>query len=130
MIETARKTGPFWMAGVLLMASGCGLGAAPQPAESAKAQAALQAALESWKAGETPERMETLTPPIHIKDADWGGGLRLVAFNADARGRLVGYDMNYAVDLELRSPKGATVKKKAIYTVTTHPELFISRQEG
>jgi hypothetical protein len=82
------------------------------------------------EAGETPEHLATLTPPIHIKDGDWGGGFRLVAFNADANGRLVGYDMNYSVDLELKSPKGTTVKKQAVYTVTTHPELFISRQEG
>src|SRR5262249_17448545 len=130
MIEIARKTGPFWIAAILLLASGCGSGAASQPAESTKAQAALQAALESWKAGEPPEHRATLTPPIPIKDGDWGGGFRLVDFNADAQGRLVGYDMNYSVDLELKSPKGTTVKKKAVYTVTTHPELFISRQEG
>ena len=61
---------------------------------------------------------------------DWKGGFRLVGYKADADGKLVGYDMNYPVVLELKSPKGKSVKKNAVYTVTTSPELLISRQEG
>ena len=38
--------------------------------------------------------------------------------------------MNYPVVLELKSPKGDSVKKTAVYTVTTSPELLVSRQEG
>ena len=38
--------------------------------------------------------------------------------------------MNYPVVLELKSPKGKSVKKNAVYTVTTRPELLVSRQEG
>jgi hypothetical protein len=38
--------------------------------------------------------------------------------------------MNYPVLLELKNPKGSTVKKKAVYTITTSPEVLILRQEG
>jgi hypothetical protein len=130
MAGILRTAGTLWIAGVLLGASGCGSHATPQPADSAQAQAALRAALESWKAGETPENLEKQSPPIHVKDVDWVGGFRLVDFKADAEGKLVGYEMNYTVVLELKSPKGASVKKKAVYTVTTRPDVFISRQEG
>ena len=130
MINIARTAGAVWIAAVLLTASGCGAGATPQPSDSAKAKAALRDALESWKAGKTPEDLKTQSPPIHVKAVDWAGGFRLVNFKADAEGKVAGYDVNYPVILELESPKGVAVKKNAVYTVTTAPELLISRQEG
>jgi hypothetical protein len=130
MIAIMRTTATLWLAVVLLTASGCGSGRTPETADSEKARAALRAALESWKAGEKPEDLKKQSPPIHVKDADWDRGFRLVNFKADAEGRLAGYDMNYPVVLQLKSPKGAAVKKNAVYTVTTQPELVIARQEG
>ena len=78
--------------------------------------------LDAWKAGETPEDLAKRSPPIHVKDVDWSGGFRLVSYKAGDEGKLVGYDMNYPVVLELKSPKGKSVKKTAVYTVTTQPE--------
>lgn len=130
MIGIARTTAAVWLAGLLLTATGCGSGGSPRAADPEKARAALLAALESWKAGEAPEELTKRTPPIRVKDVDWGGGFRLVGFKADAEGKLAGYDMNYPVVLELKSPRGVAVKKSAVYTVTTLPELVISRQEG
>ena len=130
MIRIVRTAGTVWVAAMLLTASGCGAGATPQLSDSAKAKAALQNALESWKAGKTPKDLKKQSPPIHVKDVDWDGGFLLVNFKADAEGKLAGYDVNYPVVLELKSPKGVSVKKTAVYTVTTTPELLISRQEG
>ncbi|HZW35099.1 MAG TPA: hypothetical protein VFF52_30535, partial [Isosphaeraceae bacterium] len=78
----------------------------------------------------TPEDLSKRTPPIHVKDLDWTSGLRLVSYQAGETGKLVGYDMNYLVVLELKSPKGNSIKKNAVYTVTTHPEFLVARQEG
>ncbi len=114
----------------LLLSSGCGPGGHPPPADAAQARAALLAALDCWKAGERPEALARQSPAIHVKDMDWDGGFRLVAYRADADGRLVGYDMNYPVVLELKSPKGTAVKKNAVYTVATRAEVYITRQEG
>jgi hypothetical protein len=91
---------------------------------------ALQSVLDAWKAGERPEDLEKLTPPIHVKDADWKGGFFLVSYKADQEGRLVGYDMNYPVVLELKDPRGKPVKKTAVYSITTRPSLLVARQEG
>ncbi len=126
-----RRALALWAGAILLlMSSGCGADGHPQPADSAQARVALRAALDSWKAGQKPEDLARQSPAIHVKDVDWDGGFRLVAYRADADGRLVGYDMNYPVVLELKSPKGAAVTKNAVYTVTTRTEVFISRQEG
>jgi hypothetical protein len=130
MTVIVRAIGTGWTAGVLLLAAGCGTGSSPQAADSSQARTALQTALDAWKAGEKPEDLEKRSPPLHIKDVDWNGGFQLVGYEANTDGKLVGYDMNYPVNLELKSPKGDTVKKKAVYTVTTKPELIVSRQEG
>jgi hypothetical protein len=130
MTRIVRATGTVWIAIVVLSASGCGIGGSPQAADSAQARTALRTALDAWKAGEKPEELAKRTPPLHIKDGDWKDGFQLIGYEANTDGKLVGYDMNYPVNLELKSPKGATVKKKAVYTVTTKPELIVSRQEG
>jgi hypothetical protein len=109
---------------------GCGSGGNAHTADPDQARTALRTALDAWKAGEKQESLENLTPPIHVKDVDWKDGFVLVGYNADRDGRLAGYDMSYHVVLELKSPKGKSLKKDAIYTVTTRPELLISRSEG
>jgi hypothetical protein len=128
-----RALRPWWVAGAWLLwfvSSGCGAGDTAQPADPGQAQEALRAVLEAWKAGETPEDLSKRTPPIHVKDVDWTSGLHLVSYQAGETGQLVGYDLNYLVVLELKSPKGTSIKKNAVYTVTTRPELFVARQEG
>jgi hypothetical protein len=112
------------------MSGGCGAAQSAHTSDPAQAQQALHAVLDAWKAGEQPADLEKRTPPIHVKDLDWLDGFRLVSYKAGEEGRLVGYDMNYPVVLELKSPKGTSVKKNAVYTITTRPELLISRQEG
>jgi hypothetical protein len=125
-----RALRPCWVAGALLISSGCGTGGTAHPADATQARETLHAVLDAWKAGEKPEDLSKRTPPIHAKDVDWSGGFRLVSYTAGDAGKLVGYDMNYPVVLELKSPKGTSVKKNAVYTVTTRPELLVARQEG
>ena len=86
--------------------------------------------LDAWKSGEKQEQLEKLTPPIRVKDKDWTDGFLLVGYRAGEDGKLVGYDMNCPVVLELKSPKGKPVKKTVVYTITTRPETLVSRQEG
>jgi hypothetical protein len=127
IVHAAR---PWWLAASLVVLSGCGAGDSAQQADPAQSQDALHAVLDAWKSGEKPADLEKRTPPIHVKDLDWQGGFRLVGYKADAAGKPAGYDMTYPVVLELESPKGKSVKKNAVYTITTRPELLVSRQEG
>jgi hypothetical protein len=125
-----RALRPLWLAGLLMALSGCGSEGSAHQADPTRAQNTLHAALDAWKSGGKPEELEKRTPPIHVKDLDWAGGFKLVGYQSGAEGKLVGYDMNYSVVLELESPDGKSVKKNAVYTVTTEPGLVVSRQEG
>jgi hypothetical protein len=117
------------LAVVLLMFT-CGCGAGVQTADPGQAQATLRVVLDAWKAGETPADLEKRAPSIHVNDLDWNAGFRLVGYQAGDEGKLVGFDMNYPVVLELKGPKGRALKKHAVYTVTTRPQLLVLRQEG
>ncbi len=113
----------LWMA-----CGGCGGTAAPSdPSEGRKA---LQAALDAWKGGESPDALTLRTPAIHVSDGDWMSGLRLQRYTADGEGKLVGSDVNYDVVLELKNARGRVKKKNAVYTVTTHPLLMVHRQDS
>ena len=130
MIWTGRAFRSGWILGALLISAGCGMGGSAHPADPDQAREALIAVLDAWKAGEKPEDLGNRTPPIHVKDTDWKGGFVLVSYNAQTEGKLAGYDMNCPVSLELKSPKGKSAKKTVIYTITTRPELLVTRQEG
>lgn len=129
-LRIARR--PWWLAGALMLSlgfgSGCGQSA--QPADASQARQALRTVLDAWKAGGLPGDLGSRTPSIYVKDLDWNDGYRLVSYKPSDEGKLAGYDMNYAVILELKSPKGKSVKKAAVYTITTRPECLVMRQEG
>ena len=123
---------PWWLAGVwvVLLSMGSGCGQNGPSADPGQAEEALHAALDAWKAGGTPDDLGKRSPAIHVNDLDWRDGFRLVSYKPSTEGRQAGYDMNYAVTLELKSPKGKKVKKTAVYTITTRPECLVMRQEG
>ena len=110
--------------------TGCGFDPSPQLADPDQARTTLHAVLDAWKAGARPESLRSQSPSIQVLDLDWNDGQQLLSYQADQEGRLVGFDMNYPVVLELKKRKGGTVKKSAVYTITTHPEILVLRQEG
>jgi hypothetical protein len=131
MSATIRLLRPQFFAAVALMfTTGCGVSISTPTADPGEAQKTLHAALDAWKAGEKPEDLKKRATPIHIQDVDWGNGLRLVSYKADGDGKLMGFDMNYSVLLELTTPRGKAVKKNAVYTISTHPELLVLRHDG
>jgi len=121
---------PWWLAVPLMLCLGCGSGQSARPTDPGQALQTLRVVLDAWKAGETPQRLESRTPAIHVADPDWSAGFSLVGYQADSAGRLVGYDMNYPVVLELKDAKGRSLKKEAVYVITTAPMFLVLRQEG
>ncbi|MFO0890058.1 MAG: hypothetical protein U0790_13075 [Isosphaeraceae bacterium] len=114
----------------VVLLSGCGMGQTPHPADPEQARTTLNTVLDAWKSGATPESLEAQSPPIRVLDLDWKDGHTLVSYRPGGEARLVGFDLNYPVVLELKRRKGGTVKKTAVYTITTHPEILVLRQEG
>jgi hypothetical protein len=129
MTRTHRPRRPWSLACALLLSFGCGASQTGAPADPSRAQEALRAALDAWKGGETLDALAQRTPPIRVSDLDWSGGLRLEGYQAEEAGQLLGYDLNYPVVLNLKDRKGKALKKKAVYVVTTQPELLVLRQE-
>lgn len=114
--------------GVLALASGCG--GTPAAADADQARRTLIAALDAWKSGETPDALAARSPAIHVSDTDWSLGATLTGYEAADSGRLAGYDLSFAVVLELKGPKAkAPTKSRAVYVVSTHPKALVLCQE-
>jgi hypothetical protein len=130
MNSPLRVMGAGLLLGAIAVSSGCGAGQTPRAADPDQAHQALRTVLDAWKSGEMPADLGKRTPPIRVLDLDWQAGHALLGYQAGAEGKRVGHDMNYPVQLELRNSRGRTIKKTAVYTVTTHPEVLVLRQEG
>ena len=116
------------MISTLIVGSG-GCNPTARPSDPGEGRKALQATLEAWKGGEKPETLASRAPSIYASDGDWKSGLVLRSYRADIEGRLVGSDLSYTVALELKNSRGKVLKKNATYTVTTHPQLLVLRQD-
>lgn len=127
-LRLSRPAGVLTLILTSILGSG-GCTPTPRESDSVEGRQALRATLEAWKGGEKPEALESRTPPIHVSDGDWKSGLLLKSYRAEGEGRLVGSDLSYSVELELKNSRGKVVKKNAVYAVTTHPQLLILRQD-
>jgi hypothetical protein len=114
----------------LAFAPGCGGTPPSKEANPAVAREALATTLKAWKDGEKPDALAARTPPIRVADEDWLAGLRLEDFQVDPADRMIGTSLNCPVSLTLKNTTGKTLKKKAVYSVSTDPALTVIRQEG
>jgi hypothetical protein len=108
-----------------LVLAGCSPSA--RPSDPDEGRKALQSMLDAWKGGAKLDSFASQNPSIHASDGDWRSGLVLQNYRADGEGKLMGSDLNYAVELELKNTKGRVTKKNAVYAVTTHPVLLVLR---
>jgi hypothetical protein len=119
-----------WQASTTMLLLFCwGCGPSAQRSDPVAGQAALQLALDAWKDGKGVDTLAQRTPPIHVADGDWKSGLALQSYSAETGGKPVGTDVNYNVILELKTAAGKVVKKNAVYTVATQPQLMVLRQD-
>jgi hypothetical protein len=117
----------LWAAAVGCVAViGCG-GRRNAPAEAAVARQSLATALESWKAGDPPEKIREGSPSITMVDLAWVAGQKLESFE------IVGPEVETAVNLicpvklVLKDKDGKQVTKQVKYVVATSPVISISR---
>jgi hypothetical protein len=113
----------------LTLELGGGCSPSARPSDPEEGRKALQAMLDAWRGGAKPDAFALQNPSIHASDGDWRSGLVLRNYRAEAEGKLVGSDLNYAVELELKNAKGRVTKKNAVYAVTTHPQLLVLRTD-
>ena len=111
---------------ILALCGGCGPSA--RPSDPDEGRQALRSVLDAWKKGAKPDAFAAENPAIHASDGDWRSGLVLQDYRADD-GRLVGSDLNYSVELQLKNRRGRVTTKTAVYAVTTHPLLLVLRTD-
>ena len=114
---------------VLALVLGGGCSPSARPSDPDEGRKALESMLVAWKGGAKPDAFALENPSIHASDGDWRSGLVLQNYRAVDEGRLVGSDLNYAVELVLKNRKGQVTKKNAVYAVTTHPQLLVLRTD-
>jgi len=100
----------------------------PPTAEPDRARAALRAALEAWKEGESSESLMAATPPIHVSDSEWHQGNKLLDYELGEE-RSAGFGWRCDVQLTVQANVGRPRKHLAVYRVDTDPALVVVHEE-
>ncbi len=127
--STLRVFGPIATLVLGLPLVGCGGGALPAASEPDQAKQVLTAALDAWKRGEPVASLASAKPPVRVLDREWGDGFVLNRYDLKGEPQRMGLNIQQAVALDLKSPKGKTIKKTVFYTVTTGPQPVVARQD-
>lgn len=111
---------------LLLAAAGCGR-SLPAAADPGRARAALETALDAWKAGQNAQAMRDRSPAIYFYDplAEDGAQLvdyRIVSEQANGQGWVC------EVLLTVKDRQGQSVERRGGYNIDTDPALVIVRQ--
>jgi hypothetical protein len=122
---------PYFPAAALLAAlAGCSDSRPlPMAATPEAARPALQAALDGWKAGRTPDELRSQSPPVYFNDADFGRGRKLADYRIEGDGTPVGTGLRFVVTLTLQS-NGKSTPRKLAYRVATQPTVSIYREDN
>jgi hypothetical protein len=110
-----------------LLMAGCGTGTSNQAVD--KAQAAVEAVLDSWSRGEPPHKFTDPDQPIVVNDPDWKAGYRLLSFlSVESKQSPESLPhVRCRVALALKDHKGKQVDKEVVYEVQLGEKTIISR---
>ena len=112
---------------VLLVATGCGEGAAPVAADEDQARKLLDQTLSAWRNGETVAALRKASPSVTVSDFKWEGGTPLKQFEVASDGKPSGAERAFTVKLWLTDPKGKEIREQVVYKVGTNPVLTVFR---
>jgi hypothetical protein len=123
-----RTTLPAIMAALLFAQAGCNRGGQTAAAvEPQKALATLQAVLEDWKQGGSPQSWRDRSPEVVVQDWDWQAGAHLKEFNILGPGDARDANLFCQVRLTLERPGQSAVQQTVTYVVGTDPVLTVFR---
>ena len=98
--------------------------ALPPPTDAKDARAALETALDSWKRGDSPQKLNERTPPIQFADLNWEKGERLLKYDVAVE-EPSGLGMRITVKLSLEGKDGKRRDATTVYTAETRPKIII-----
>jgi hypothetical protein len=119
----------YWIAAGIYMAAlaaGCGK-TIDEPVDPNKASAALQAALDAWKAGEEYGTLQHRTPPVYFNEREWEAGKKLLDYQI-AKADLMGRQGRCSARLSLRDKAGKVTEREISYLIDTSPRVVITRE--
>lgn len=98
------------------------------PVQVDKAREALTVTLDSWKAGEAIELVQS-KPPLFVtaQDFDWMGGAKLLDYEVVGDGTPMDANLKVQVKLKLEDSDGKSSEKTVSYLVGTAPEVTVFR---
>ena len=118
---------------VCAMLAACGCGSAYSPAahrvDPERARQTLEAVLESWKAGATPDSWQQQTPAVVVQDLDWKGGVKLTEFEIIGT-EAVDANLHCQTSLTMTDLQQKTIERTVTYLVGTSPTLTVFRAPG
>lgn len=114
---------------LLLAASGCGSGYAPEAhrVDAKQARSTLESVLTSWQLGDTPQSWRQHDPQVVIQDMDWTAGRKLSEFELLDDGEAIDANLHCRVRLTLVDPRQGEIEQTVTYLVTTSPNLTVFR---
>jgi hypothetical protein len=108
---------------VVLLCAGCNR-PAPAMADPDQATAALKSALDAWQRGDTTDSLLSAARPIHVGDAEWESGRRLLEYKI-LSGQTAGFGWRCDVLLTVQSEDGSVKEHPAMYRIDTDPAIVV-----
>ncbi len=115
--------------GVLLFAGCGGRGEIRPEGDTATAKSALSSALDAWKAGETPNDLQSRSPVVWMGDEDWKAGRGLAAYEIDGEPELNGSHWRVYAKLTVSQDGKTSPPERVCYAVTLGDAVSIIRSD-
>ena len=123
---TTRRAAPALL--LLILTAGCGRGAQGLSLDKSVARESLAAALDAWKAGETPGSLKDRSPSIVVGDPDWNSGRRLEAYKLLPEETDDGTNLHATAELVLQDARAGRQTQRITYVVGTDPVITVFRR--
>ncbi len=105
---------------VVFIISGCQR-QRPQVVDPDRATATLRDVLDAWTSGAARESLLTASPPIHVADAEWIRGRKLLEYKVESG--------SSEVLLTVQTEDGMREQHAASYRIDTEPSLVVVHEE-
>jgi hypothetical protein len=120
----------LFAAAVLAVTSGVGCFGDPKnaPVNAERARETLRTALDSWKAGDKVDTLQSASPPVYVNDMDWKAGVKLKDYQVVSGGEEKDAHLFCPVKLTLLDAGGQEGTREVIYIISTAPNLVVARK--
>jgi hypothetical protein len=110
---------------LVVVMAGCG-GTRRSDAEVARGQQAVVAALDSWKAKESADKLKSLADPVEFSE-ELRSTHALTAYTIDKVDSSDKDVIRYTITLKLKDKKGKALDREVVYSVALKSPIIVAR---